>query len=239
MARTVLILAKSIREAGTYARLAGLKRGTYRPVAKGAQIRAVRAAEIHILPSFTKAPSRHAILAALRYSRHEIFYVDPADFAESEFEFACDYCSEKDPHVHTPEDAQIRLLGDLTERQLEVAYRYNSLRDQAIEDQKTKIHVFVVPDDTEPPQSHTDLVERVMPTKIDIGALSAANIGDGAISSSQIQANVVELPVVEVPDAIENAPAEKPVQRRRTRCATCTQLHFKDEACPTTSEDMF
>ncbi len=108
MARATLILAKNISEANAYAKLAGLQRFTYRAVRSAGAIRGVRNAEVHILPSFLRRVDRHAILATLAWAKTlEVYYVDPADLEEE-------------------------TRGDLTDRQLEVAYRYDALRDAAL-----------------------------------------------------------------------------------------------------------
>lgn len=109
MARKILILGRSIRHANAYARVAGLERG-YRPVVSAGQVRNTRNAELHILPSFLTRPDRHSILAALRHSRLEVFYVDPEDFKD-------------------PADATSPAPAGPTERDLEVAYRYHALRE--------------------------------------------------------------------------------------------------------------
>jgi hypothetical protein len=104
-----LILARNPREAGSYAASMGIPRQHFRAVQKAAAIRGIRNAEVHLLPGFLERRDRHGIMQALRGARHlEIFYVDPAD-------------------VREPSEATNGSVGP-TERELEVAYRYNALR---------------------------------------------------------------------------------------------------------------
>lgn len=82
MARATLILAKSPREAQSYAKLVGLRPFTYRFVTRAAAIRGIRNAEVHILPSFILRIDRHGILATLRNAKLDVYYVDPADLVD-------------------------------------------------------------------------------------------------------------------------------------------------------------
>lgn len=78
--RQILILANSPREAGHYAKRAGLPNFSYRAVHSASQVRGMYSAEVHILPSFTRSISRHAIFAALQWARAiDYYYVDPED----------------------------------------------------------------------------------------------------------------------------------------------------------------
>lgn len=113
--RPTLILAKSVTEANRYARVAGLPRFQYRAIRSAGSIRATRNADIHLLSSFLKRPDRHAIIGALRHTRCDVYFVDLADF-------------DLEPKVEDPR-------GDLTERQLDVAYRYNALLDVDLTDE--------------------------------------------------------------------------------------------------------
>ena len=118
MARQTLILAKSITEANSYAKLAGLQRFTYRSVRSAGAIRGVRDAEVHILPSFTVRLDRHAILAALTWAKSlEVFYVDPADLAPAE------------------EDSDSNVLEagtPPTEAEIDEAYALNAAREEPL-----------------------------------------------------------------------------------------------------------
>lgn len=107
----VIVLAGNTREGRRYAKLAGLPKGRHRVVFSAKQIRRLRYAEIHELPSFKRRPDRHGINAALRYTKGERKLVEmPVDV-------------EQDPR------------GPLTARQLEVAYRFNTLRDLDADEQ--------------------------------------------------------------------------------------------------------
>lgn len=162
MARQTLILAKNIAEANRYARELGMQRFTYRAVRHAGSIRGVRHAEVHLLSTFLKRPDRHAIMSALRQAKTlEVFYADVADFPGLEVRRV----------VVGGHLVDLDKRGELTERQLEVAYRFNALRD---------------------------LEESSEPTGTPVPS---------------------------------EDPAPAPVQKRRTRCAGCGELHFKDEPC--------
>lgn len=121
----IIVLAGNTREGRRYAKLAGLPKGRHRVVYSAKQIRHLRSAEVHELPSFKRRPDRHAINAALRYTRGERRSVEmPADVVT-------------DPR------------GPLTARQLEVAYRFNALRgiaalDAVAEEYKTEIETATI-----------------------------------------------------------------------------------------------
>lgn len=146
MARSTLVLARNISEANRYARAIGLERFKYRAVRHAGSIRGVRNAEVHLLSSFLKRPDRHAIMSALRQARTlEVFYVDLDDLPEFAPEVEVDQ-SPAGPTVAefveahelngTPilgywdgENYVIETRGPVTDRQIEVAHRYNDLRD--------------------------------------------------------------------------------------------------------------
>lgn len=110
MALRTLILASSPREGGHYAKRAELERWTYRVIHGANQVRGLpwTGCEVHILPSFEKAPNRFAILAALRHKRGlEYFFVDPDDLPTVE-----EIAGRK----------QAEGLGELTDEQLDAAY---------------------------------------------------------------------------------------------------------------------
>jgi hypothetical protein len=109
-----LVLAKSITEANQYAKAVGLQRFTYRAVRNAGSIRGVRHAEVHLLSSFLRRLDRHAIMGALRWARTlDVYFVD---FVDGKI-------------IDGTEDPR----GDLTDQDLEVAYRYNAIRDAASE----------------------------------------------------------------------------------------------------------
>lgn len=111
-----LILARNISEANQYAKAAGLQRFTYRAVRNAGSIRGVRHAEVHMLSSFLRRLDRHAIMGALRWARTlEIYFVE---FVDGKI-------------IDGTEDPR----GDLTDRDLEVAYRYNAMLDASNEEQ--------------------------------------------------------------------------------------------------------
>lgn len=113
MALRTLILARSPREGGNYARRAGLKRWTFRTVYSARQIKGLptKGVEVHILPSFATMANRGSVLGALRWRKGiEFFYVDPADLPTLS-------------EVRAAEQASS--LGDLTDDHLEAAYAEN------------------------------------------------------------------------------------------------------------------
>lgn len=165
-----LILAKSTTEANRYAKVAGLDRFTYRAVRSAGSIRGVRHAEVHLLTSFLKRLDRHAILGALRWARTlEVYYVD---FRDGEIRDGTN-----DPSTYADDGFDLLESHDvfgleLTDHDLEVAYRYNAIRD--------------------------------------LEGTSGEETGETEPSED---------------------PAPVAPRRRRSRCAKCSQLHFKDEAC--------
>lgn len=112
-----IILSKSNRESGNYAKAVGIDRFTYRHGRNAAQIRATRRAEVHILPSFLTRMDRHAILASLAWAKG--ITVVYADWDGSELLVGAE------PVV----SAEVDPRGELTDRQLETAYRYHAIRE--------------------------------------------------------------------------------------------------------------
>lgn len=110
----IIVLAGNTREGRRYAKLAGLPRGRHRVVFSAKQIRHLRSAEIHELPSFSRRLDRHGINAALRYTRGERKLVEMPD-----------------EDVAVRRHVQMSSYGDIPPRRLEAAYRYNALRDDA------------------------------------------------------------------------------------------------------------
>ena len=100
MAKQILILCKSPREANQYAKLVGLQRFTYRYVARAGTIHGgLRNADVHVLPSFLDRIDRHRILSALRWTKCEVFYCDPADFEEPREQEAAEARAELEANV--------------------------------------------------------------------------------------------------------------------------------------------
>lgn len=130
MAR-ILILAKNPREAGSFAALMGWRIGQYRAVQKASSISGVRRADVFVLPSFLERHDRHAILGALRWAKYvNTYYVDPADIRE-------------------PSEATDCSVGP-TDREIEVAYRYNALRERDAADDMVSEGGPVVPEPVKP-----------------------------------------------------------------------------------------
>jgi hypothetical protein len=112
MARNTQILARNIREANHYAKVIGLQRFSYRAVQSAGQIRGTRNAEVHMLSSFWRNPARFTVLNALRWAKLDVYYVDFVDGKVLDGE------TEPEAEIEGP-----------SERDLEVAYRYNRLLD--------------------------------------------------------------------------------------------------------------
>jgi len=209
VARQTLVLARNITEANRYAKHIGLQRFTYRPVRNAGSIRGVRNAEVHMLTSFNRRLDRHNILAALRWAKLDVFYVD--------------YDAEQD-----------RILAGPTSRELEVAHRYNALRDDSNGENMVAEGA---------PADLDDLLEDYDPT--------TGLVARGVMADPEEPADDEE-PSAETPaseSSEDAAPAEKPERRtRRRRCSTCGDLIEPDEmaaheaehaAAPAASADDF
>lgn len=124
----VFIVARTRREANDYAADAGLKRGDFTVISEVGQLRAARRGEIHLVDGWEQHPKRHALRAALRYTRIEVFEVD-APGAEAP-QIATTTTNELDPGLAAAISG-LDPRGDLTERQFEAAYRYNAMLTKA------------------------------------------------------------------------------------------------------------
>lgn len=218
-----LILAKNTRQANRFAKSIGLQRFSYRAVQKAGSIRAVRHAEVYLLKPFLERYDRHQILAALKNARTlTVYYVDLADFEES------------DPADITGDEASNSLNSpvvsvdlDISERDLEVAYRYNALRSASSREQIESL-------DPDKPEWLAELEKS--------GAIEPEGFAlsdDPKIAATQIlesAAHFAEEPSEPTPTpepSEDPAPAEEPKpRRRRSRCKDCEQLHYSDEPCP-------
>lgn len=172
----VIVLAGNTREGHRYAKRMGLPRGRHRVVFSAKQIRHLRYAEIHELPSFKRRPDRHSINAALRYAKGERKL------------------------VQMPPDPEADKRGPLKVRQLEVAHRYNRIRNATIAEAITQI----VPEFSD--TSNGSNMEAEGGPVIDQG--------DGL--GPQLDLDGGEHPV-------------ERKARRRTRCKVCGELHFPEE----------
>lgn len=101
-----LILARTFKDAHAYAQgKLGLTIGYYRVVNSPGTIKAHRGRDLHLVPGWDKRPDRFSMRSAIRYCRNTVIDVAALKAADET----------TDPR------------GDLTERQLDVAYRYNAL----------------------------------------------------------------------------------------------------------------
>lgn len=219
-----LILAQSFKAAHQYAtEELGLSVGHYRVVTTAGTIKAVRGVDIHLVPGWEKRPDRFTMRSALKWSRLNI--VDVEKLRESRAAF--------DAAMPPAEDKRY----PLDERTQTVAARYNALRDlAAYEAALPKVEITVVPDDTEVPQHHVDMVAKVLPTTSNGDNMVAeggpADEDEDIVIEPSPSAAVAAEPEP-TPEPVEQKPAKR---RRRSRCSDCGNLHFKEEPCPP-SED--
>jgi len=122
----VVILADTIREANAHARKHGLARGRFRFASSAANIRGLRVAEVHALPSFSRRPDRYAIRAVLRYAKGKVvsFNHDDELIAESPLEPVA------------PQETRYEL-----ERAATVAFRYEAIKAADSNALESKIEV--------------------------------------------------------------------------------------------------
>lgn len=96
------VLARTMGEAHSYARNdLGIEIGSYRIVNSPSTLSAVRGVDLHLVPGWENRFDRFAMKGAIRWTRMNV--ID-----------------------HSADDER----GPLTDRVLEVAHRYNALRDQ-------------------------------------------------------------------------------------------------------------
>lgn len=97
--------------------------------------------------------------------------------------------------------------------------------------------VTAVPDDTEPPETHTTLVARLMPDVKDAVPDDLEPAGE-QLTTTPITADEAHALVTGNGNTMisEGGPvADEPeVKRRRRRCNDCGTLHFKEEPCAQT-----
>ena len=128
---------------------------------------------------------------------------------------------------------------------------------EASEPKPTEVIITAVPDDTEVPQHHVDMVAKVLPTVetdffdgvdvpplppeepeptptcVDCGLTPCEEDCRAAIPEAVAQVTQDDEPEVDAMSAAAaTPPTEKPKAKRRSRCKDCGNLHFKDEPCP-------
>lgn len=182
-----LILGRTFKQAHAFARdVLGLSFGHYRVVNSPGTIKAVRNTKLYLLEDWDKRPDRFSMKTAMRYCRNEII----------------------DTTVEAP---IVDDRGELTERQLEVAYRYNRLIG-------TISSTPVVVHESQEAAKAASLAEAT-----DFFITSGVMSPEGFTTSE---------PTPE-PEVAEEKPKRG---RRRSRCKTCGNLHYKEDPCPP-SED--
>jgi len=185
MSPYILVLAQTSHEGAKYVRRANLPRGRWRIVAKASSIHNVRKAEVHCLPGFHRRPDKHSIMAKLRYAK--------VDWLDVEM-----------PLTDSEIAALEAIPWTIDERSLEVAYRYNRLRDLA--DEEAEFRWRMSPEG----QAAT--------TAAAIEQISEALDDDIAPDERPNTDEPVE-------------PNRVPKAKRRRMCGECGTLHFKDEPC--------
>lgn len=243
-----LILAQSFKAAHQYAtEELGLSVGHYRVVTTAGTIKAVRGVDIHLVPGWEKRPDRFTMRSALKWSRLNIVDVEKLRESRAAFDAAMPPAVEIHfvsnggmlhalpdvsagaEGVDTPEDVTCPTCVEIlerdglpkagpSERDLEVAYRYNRLLD-AVVDQNPEIGTL----------NGVPVIEHATEEEA-----QAANLVDQIVTLAG-PAATTPTPSVISPEA-EALAAAAPKKRRRTRCKDCGNLHFKEEPCPP-SED--
>lgn len=201
----VIVLAGSTREGRRYAKLAGLPKGRHRVVFSAKQIRHLRHAEIHELPSFKRRPDRHGINAALRYTKGERKLVE------------------------MPADVEQDSRGPLTQRQLEVAYRFNALRETPALDAVSELAKAEELD-------ALDGLKQVSEVRSNVEAI-LAKAEDSAAILQEFEDKDGEVedqgdgmgPQLTIEGDEEPVEPKAPIRRRRTRCKLCDNLVAGDD----------
>lgn len=180
------ILARTFGEAHAFAQdELGVGRGYYRVVTSPSSVKGPRGADLYLVPGWEKRFDRFAMAGALKWTRlHKI------DVAEWRLEQA-------DPR------------GPLTERALEVAYRYNRLLAET--------------DGLEPAGNTGSLL-----SPEEIAELESHLEPEGWEPPETLNAEQI-LRLAAGESGADVAPAEEPVKRRRRRCADCGLLVEPDE----------
>ena len=125
----VVILADTIREANAHARKHGLARGRFRFASSAANIRGLRVAEVHELPSFARRPDRYAIRAVLRYAKGKVVLFNHDDEPLVEHDLAV-------LDLVAPQETRYEL-----ERAATVAFRYEAIKAADSNALESKIEV--------------------------------------------------------------------------------------------------
>lgn len=221
-----IVLAENHNEANRYAKRAKLRKGQWRFPVSASALRGLRVAEIHELPSFAGRRDRHAILAELRYSRGKHIQVEmPGKLAEPAVDQGDGFGQQLsiDDVLHlTPVEADKALdankLPGATPRELEVAYRYDRLRELEKPQWQRDLDLILEPEGWEPPESLT--AEQVL-------ALAANPDARGADVLEETRGEETGTTV----EGEDSAPAAP--KRRRSRCKDCGDLDFPEtHACP-------
>lgn len=220
----VIVLARTTREGARYAKYIGLARGRYRVAFSAKNVRRAKRADIHCLDSFWKRTDRHALLAALRYTKGTWFDVtfDPkAEPAPTEEQLA----EVRDLLAADSEFQQVvKALANLsgpTERELQVAYRYNCLRDAQHAEWDADLEAKLA--------AHSDLVDALLPGGSRVDSKVDWNASGDPLDDLEQAAKVVDQgdgmgPQLDI-EGGENLVTER---KRRYRCRICANLVWND-----------
>lgn len=193
MAR-IIILSGNVQEGHLYARKAGIHPSRYTNPASARSVEGVAPSEIHILPGFRRRRDTHAIMAAVKRSMRRYQGVKVLEIDER---------------------------GPLTQRVLDVAFRYNSLRgiaalDAVAEGCKEQIETATL--------AELDEATEIVLTPVEAARLDAALAEEPKVIPELVEALKKGADLAEEPSKPE-------VKRRRSRCKVCQTLHFPGE-CP-------
>lgn len=183
----VIILAGSAQEANAYRRTRNLRMGRAVYAHSASIVDGVVPSEIHTLPGFLKRRDQHSVKAALKRARRKY---------QSVVEFSFDE------------------RGFVTDRVLEVAHRYNALRDQGIPEGVDPVIALASVEVTP-----ADIVTEQTPQE--------TSKSDDQEPSDTSNGSAMES---------EGAPVA-PARRRRSKCRDCGHLHYKGDPCIQTDVD--
>lgn len=209
------ILAKTMKDAHAFARdFLDLRPGRYRVVTSSSSISGPRGADLYLVPGWENRHDRFAVKGALRYTRLNV--VDASDFEP--------VVKDPEPGLDglTPPGTQLTLVDDAS------AFFDNAVPSTPPggEDWKAELekHLepvgFALSDD--PDVQARQIIESAAAETDRVALLQTMSDEVAEVEDKTVQ--------TEIP--LEEAPAEAPKKRRRSRCKDCNTLHYKDESCP-------
>lgn len=228
-----LILARTFKDAHSYAQdVLGLSIGYYRVVNSPGTIKAVRGRELHLVPGWDKRPDRFSMKSAIRFCRNTVIDV------------AALRAEEAVVHGHIGGEAlhDVSPDSETTDEESEVTCAACLEIIETLPRREPTIQITVVPDETPTPQHHLDMVARVLPNTsngdnmVAEGSPVTTDFFDEPEVAEET-ATCVDCGLDEHAEDCPQAPAPKPAEapkrgRRRSRCKTCGNLHYKEDPCP-------